>query len=130
MIAYTTLQLSETLGFMSVMAALVSVWRLVRLRAEVRSVAFDNRYDLSLRRMFLIGFAVYMLGAAMRETVVLWAGVLQWSDMSIIMSSISRVIQIVGACVYVRAATLPRCGEIGWLTVLLSSVAFSLVSPR
>ena len=114
---------------MSFLAMLVAIWRVFTLRQAVYSVGPATRYDLSIRYMFLIGFALYMGGSAMRETVVLIAGATDWTDMMITLSATSRLIQIAGACVYVRGATVRPCGELGWNVVLGVSVLFALINP-
>lgn len=128
LISYMAYQASEVLGFMSFIAMLVAVWRLTHLQDQVQSVS-SVAYDMTMRRMFLIGFALYMGGATMRELVVLWAGIETWTEQAILMSMSSRIVQIGGACVYIRAATTPRCKELGWIIVLAMALMFSLASP-
>ena len=129
MISTFAYQASETLGFMSLMAMLVAVWRLATLRDAVGMVGPASAFDMTIRRMFLLGFALYMGGSVMREAVVLWAGVYQWDDTAVLLSASSRLVQVLGACVYVRGATVTLCGEKAWMTVLGASMFFAVVNP-
>lgn len=123
------LHMSETLGFMSLMALLVAIIRFLRLNREVAAIQYSASVDFSLRRQFLIGFSLYMAGAVIRESVVLSAGMSGWTETEVMISTISRLIQVAGACVYVRAATVPRCGEWAWIVLLTMSTLFAIASP-
>ena len=85
--------------------------------------------NTSLRRQFLLGFSLYMSGAGMRELVVMMAGVTAWDDTAIALLMISRIIQVIGVCVYVRAATTHVCNEKGWVMLLCAATLFAIVSP-
>lgn len=131
MLHFIALHLSAILAFLSVEAVLVAVFRLATLSRG--TAGYDNSSDARLpggpvRVWVLVAFALYLSGAAMREAVVLVAGIQTWGDQAIMWSSGARVIQIVGACLFVAAATYRPCGHWVWGTVLVAALLFSTVA--
>lgn len=131
MITFIALHLSAILAFLSVEAVLVAVFRLASLARN--GVGNGNGSEASLpvsnvRAWVLVAFAVYLAGASMREAVVLIAGIQNWGETAILWSSGARVLQIIGACLFVAAATYRQCGHWVWGTVLVAAVLFSTVA--
>lgn len=131
MITFIALHLSAILAFISVEAVLVAVFRLASLARNGEGNGNGSEASLpigNVRAWVLLSFAVYLIGASMREAVVLIAGIQTWGDTAILWSSGSRCLQIIGACMFVAAATYRRCGHWVWGTVLAAAVLFSMVA--
>jgi len=131
MIPVVALHLSAILAFLSVEAVLVAVFRLVSLTRGGSEDGNGSEAPLpigNVRAWVLLAFAVYLTGASMREAVVLIAGIQNWNETAILWSSGSRVLQIVGACMFVAAATYRQCGHWVWGTVLVVAILFSTVA--
>ena len=131
MITFVALHLSAILAFLSVEAVLVAVFRLASLARNGDGNSNGSEASLpigNVRAWVLLAFAVYLTGASMREAVVLIAGIQSWGDQAILWSSGSRVLQIVGACLFVAAATYRQCGHWVWGTVLAAAILFSMVA--
>ena len=125
------LHLSAVLAFLSVEAVLVAVFRLASLGRNGNGAGNGSEAPLpmgNVRAGVLIAFAIYLTGASMREAVVLLAGLGVWSDQAIMWSSGARVLQIIGACLFVGAATYRQCGHWVWGTVLVAAILFSTVA--
>ena len=131
MIQFAALHLSAILAFLSVEAVLVAVFRLASLARGEPEDGNGSEAPLpigNVRAWVLLAFAIYLTGASMREAVVLIAGIQTWSDTAILWSSGSRVLQIIGACLFVAAATNRQCGHWVWGTVLVAAILFSAVA--
>lgn len=75
------------------------------------------RWPTALRRDFLFAFGLFLGGTLIRELVVCFYGVSGWPHEALIWSGTGRLVQIVGAALFVRAALRDSCGEWGWLLV-------------
>jgi len=131
MLHFIALHLSAILGFLSVEAVLVAVFRLASLGRNGDGNGNGSEAPLPLgnvRAGVLLAFAVYLTGASIREAVVLMSGIGVWGDQSIMWSAGARVLQIIGACLFVGAATYRQCGHWVWGTVLVAAVLFSTVA--
>lgn len=111
---------------MSLFAAMLAVYRMFHV---VTISSLGHAINVQLRRQFLLGFSLYMAGAGMRELIVMAAGMTAWDDTAIALSMVSRIIQVIGVCVYVRAATIHACNEMGWVMLLCVATLFAIVSP-
>lgn len=104
---------SEALAFLCFAGLVTCLWRLPRAEYPAH----------------LIAFALMLLGTLVRESVIYFWGADVWTATPILVSAIARDIQIVGAVLFVRAVTLPRCGEWVWIGVLVASLLFASVLP-
>jgi hypothetical protein len=77
----------------------------------------------------LVAFALMLLGTLLREVTVYVYGVDVWGHWALILSSVARDVQIVGALLFLRAVTLQRCGEWVWLGALMAALLFAAVLP-
>lgn len=73
----------------------------------------------------LIAFALMLLGTLVREVTIFVWGADAWGTMPILVSAVARDFQIVGALLFVRAITLPRCGEWVWIGTGIASLIFA-----
>lgn len=104
---------SEMLAFLSFAGLLTCLWRLPK--AEYPG--------------HLIAFGLMLLGTLMREVAIYAWGAENWGPMPLLISGLARDVQIVGALMFVRAVTRPRCGEWVWLGVAVASLLFASVLP-
>lgn len=104
---------SEVLGFLSFAGLVTCLWRLPRAEYPAH----------------LIAFALMLGGTLVREIAVYLYGAEVWGPAALFLSAIARDIQIVGALLFVRAVTLPRCGEWVWLGCAAAAVLFAGVMP-
>lgn len=131
MLRFIITHLSAILGFLSLEAVLVAVFRLASLGRNGNGAGNGSEAPLPLgnvRAGVLIAFAIYLTGASMREAVLLIAGTQIWGDQALMWSSAARVLQIIGACLFVGAATYRQCGHWVWGTVLGAAILFSTVA--
>jgi hypothetical protein len=131
MLHFTIMHMSAILGFLSIEAVLVAVFRLASLgrHGDGNGNGSEARLPMgNVRAGVLVAFAVYLTGAAIREAVVLIWGLGVWSDEAIIWSAGARVLQIIGACLFVGAATYRQCGHWVWGTVLVAAILSSTVA--
>lgn len=86
-------------------------------------VAVWFRWRHAVRKDFLVAFALVMGDTILREYAV-WRYDVQWPDGSdaLYIVTVSRVLLIAGAAVYIRGAVKDRWGE--WLTPSLIAAAF------
>jgi hypothetical protein len=75
------------------------------------------RWRTAARRDFLLAFALFLGGTLIRELVVFWYGAVNWPADALLWSASGRLVQIVGAAFFVRAALKHDCGEWGWIIV-------------
>ena len=125
------LHLAAILAFLSVEAVLVAVFRLASLGRNGNGAGNGSEAPLpmgNVRAGVLVAFAIYLTGASMREAVVLIAGIQMWNDQAIMWSSGARVLQIIGTCLFVAAATYRQCGHWVWGSVLVAAILFSTVA--
>lgn len=78
----------------------------------------------------LIAFGFMLAGTLMRETVALHYGVMAWTDTAMFLSGTARSLKIIGALMFVRIVTVPRCGEWAWVTLAIAAFSFALVVPK
>lgn len=77
----------------------------------------------------LAAFAVMLAGAFLRELAVLIWGVEVWSGPPMLISAIGHDVQIAGALLFVRAATIGRCHEWVWIGIAAASLLFAGLLP-
>lgn len=75
----------------------------------------------------LIAFALMLAGTLIREVVIYLWGATTWGAAPTLASAIARDVQIVGALLFVRAVTQPRCGEWVWVGVAAAALLFATV---
>jgi hypothetical protein len=75
------------------------------------------RWRTAARRDFLAAFALFLAGTLIRELVVFGYGATNWTAEAVMWSASGRLVQIVGAAFFVRAALKHDCGEWGWIIV-------------
>lgn len=105
---------SEVLAFLCAAGLVTCLWRLPK--AEYPG--------------HLVAFGLMLVGTLIREGVVHFWGPAAWTEAAILISAVARDVQIVGALLFVRAVTRPRCGEWVWLGTGLAGLIFAvLVAP-
>lgn len=77
------------------------------------------RWSSALHRDYLFAFAVFLFGSMIREMTVHYYGAISWPPEALIWSGLSRIIQIVGIALFIRASLGKVCGEWGWIAVLV-----------
>lgn len=86
------------------------------------------RWPTANRRDFLLAFGVFLVGTLIREAVVWWYGVAHWPADALSWSGIGRVVQIIGAALFVRASLKHACGEWGWVLVFaVAAIAAAII---
>jgi hypothetical protein len=85
-------QASQALGFLSLIGV----------------AAAAVRWKTAARRDILLAFAIYLLGASMREMVVYYyhGG---WTQLAYMLSGAARLVQLVGVTIFLRAALSEHC---------------------
>lgn len=87
-------QTSQALGFLSMLGVVASV----------------VRWQTALRRDILLAFAIYLCGSSLREVVVYaYSYPDGWTALAYTLSGVSRVIQLVGVILFLRAALSKHC---------------------
>lgn len=95
---------------------------LLALLCAAGIAACGVRWRQALRRDFLFAFGLFLAGTLVRELVVFFFGVVGWPPEAVAWSGLGRVIQVLGAALFVRASLKEACGEWGW--ALVFAVAF------
>lgn len=80
------------------------------------------RWSSAVHRDYLFAFGVFLLGSMIREATVYYYGVTGWPQDALIWSGLSRVIQIAGIALFIRASLAKVCGEWGWIAVLVAAM--------
>lgn len=75
------------------------------------------RWRTANRRDFLLAFGIFLVGSFIREAVVYRYGIDSWPPDALTWSALGRLVQIVGAAMFVRASLKHACGEWGWALV-------------
>lgn len=123
MMADLTILLSSVLLLMSAEAVLVAVFRIFRLSTAEGQAAPVNRQ----RTWVLSAFAIYLLGAVIREIGVLVYAFSLWSGDALIVACVARVLQVTGASLFVGAVTHRQCGHRIWVGTLIGAFALGFV---
>ena len=98
---------------------------MLAVMACIGLVAVLMRWGRAKRKDYLFAFALILVGLVLREVAVaIWGG-RTWPDEAILLSTFGRVLKLIGAVLFVRAATLERCGEVFWAGTLALSVALA-----
>ena len=118
-----TLHLSAVLAMISMQAVATAVFRIIRTLPPADALA-------QMRMVTLLAFALFMLGAAAREAVVVVAGVEAWSYTPIVWSGVARAVQLAGAVLFIWNITRGICGNWLWTMSLGVAVAFSILVIR
>lgn len=100
---------------------------MLAVMATIGLVAVLLRWPAARRKDYLFAFAVILVGLVLREVAVAVWGGRSWPDEAILLSTVGRVLKLIGAVLFVRAATLERCGEVFWVGTLGLSVALAVV---
>lgn len=104
-------QTSQALGFLSMLGVIASV----------------VRWKDAVRKDILLAFAIYLLGASLRESVVYYYSSTEggpgWTPLAYLLSGLSHVVQLTGVVLFLRAALADRCPA--W--VLWSLLAFVIL---
>ena len=106
-------------------ALLTNTSELLALLCAAGVAACLVRWPTAHRRDFLLAFAVFLAGTLGRELVVYLYGASGWTPTAVTLSGLSRVVQIVGSLLFVRASLRDTCGEWGWIVVFIVSVIFA-----
>lgn len=90
-------QTSQALGFLSMLGVVAAV----------------VRWKSAVRKDILFAFAIYLMGASLRETVVYYysttGGGPGWTPFAYLMSGCARVVQLTGVVLFLRAALSEHC---------------------
>lgn len=87
------------------------------------------RWRNATRRDFLLAFLIFLFGTALREVPVYFAGMSAWSINWVLLSGISRVVQLIGVVLFVRASLRDHCGPWGWKAVVFGVLILTAVIP-
>lgn len=80
------------------------------------------------RTMVLFAFALYLVGASLREVTVLANHPeVVWGTVSIVFSCVSRALQVAGATLFVGAVTYRECSHWVWGSFLVVALLFGAV---
>ena len=79
-----------------------------------------------MRRDLLLAFAIYLLGSSIRESVVYHYGGQNWDETALLLSGLSRVIQLVGVTLFIWGAVREHCQP--WCIWALLGVVLALVA--
>lgn len=86
------------------------------------------RWRTAVRRDFLFAFGLFLAGTLIRELVVFGYGAVGWPAAAVAWSASGRLVQIIGAALFVRASLKENCGEWGWVGVFaVAAVVASLI---
>lgn len=123
MLQHISFQLSAILLFLSGAAAVIAV---LRMTQPIQPLT-NRPAGMNTRTMVLFSFAIYLLGASIREVVVLAndPGFL-WGHASLVFSCLSRSLQVAGATLFVGAVTHRECGHWIWTIFLACAVVFGI----
>lgn len=83
------------------------------------------RWRTAARRDLLLAFAIFLAGTLGRELVVYFYGSVNWASPAVWWSGSGRLVQIIGAALFVRAALKNDCGEWGWIGVFAVAAIFA-----
>lgn len=90
-------------------------------------VAAMFRMQKAARPDILVAFIIFLLGTFAREVVVHVYGVYSWPMTAVYLSGIARLCQILGAALFIRAAIKDRCGEWGWVAIVLGTALLAVL---
>lgn len=94
--------------------------------ALIGVMAAAVRWKNALRRDLLLAFAIYLLGSSVRESVVYYYGGQNWTELALLLSGLSRVIQLVGVTLFIWGAVREHCAP--WAIWALLGVVLVLVA--
>lgn len=97
-------QTSQALGFLSFIGV----------------IAAAIRWEKAVRKDILLAFAIYLLGASLREAVVYYYGGGRWTEAAYLLSGTARLVQLAGVVLFLRAALSDHCPP--WAQWLLFAV--------
>lgn len=124
MLPTITVHMSAMLAFLSLEAVIIAVLRLVRGPFSDANGAVSPG---AARRWVLAAFAIYLVGAVIREAVVMAVGISGWGETAIMVSGVSRVFQLVGAAMFIGGVTHRESGPWIWTTTLASALIFAVL---
>lgn len=104
---------------MNVGALMQNSSELLALLCLAGLIAMILRWKYATRRDIKLAFGVFMAASVLREVVVLIFGPQGWPAEAMMMSFAGRVGQIIGALLFLRAISREKCGEVGWMVVLI-----------
>lgn len=90
-------------------------------------VAAMYRMPRASRPDVLLAFIVFLLGTFGREVVVHMYGMQTWPATAVYLSGLARLFQIIGAAMFIRAAIKERCGEWGWIAIILGTALLAVL---
>lgn len=79
------------------------------------------RWPDARRRDFLAAFVLFLFGTFIAQLPVYIGGMVGWGADLVLVSAGGRIIQNVGALLFVRAALRDHCGPWGWVAVLFAA---------
>ena len=83
------------------------------------------RWKRAVRRDLLLAFGIYLLGSSIRESVVYYYGGQNWDETALLLSGLSRVVQLVGVTLFIWGAVREHCAP--WALWALLGVVLALV---
>jgi hypothetical protein len=84
--------------------------------AGLMTTAF--RWRKSRRPDLMVAFGVFLAGAALREVPLYLGGAFQWPVELVLLGGISRLTQVVGCILFIRATLRDECPPWGWKAVV------------
>lgn len=97
----------------------VNTSELIAILCAVGIATCALRWSSAVHRNYLFAFGVFLLGSMIREVTVHYYGVTGWPPDALVWSGVSRLIQIAGIALFIRASLAKVCGEWGWIAVLV-----------
>lgn len=102
-------QISQALGVLGLCGALAAAYR----------------WNKAIRKDFLMSFIFFMVGTSLREGVVYHWGNQQWGDLPLMLSALSRLMQVVGSIMFIRYATKDICPP--WMLCVFMAIVACFV---
>lgn len=110
----------------------ISTWISMRLAAAIGENAAEAlallavagvvsgllRWHKAARRDFMASFIIFLLGTALAQLPVYLGGMVGWGVDLIVVSAAGRLVQNLGAVLFIRASLRDECGPWGWRTIV------------
>lgn len=99
------------------------------LMAFVGMLAGLARWKHAARKDFLFAFIVFLLGTVIAQVPVHIGGMTGWGPDLVFLSGVGRMVQNVGAALFIVASLRDRCPRWGWISLLAAVVFVTLWVP-
>ena len=95
------------------------------LMAFVGMLAGLARWKHAARKDFLLSFIIFLLGTVISQVPVHLGGMTGWGPDLVFLSGVGRMVQNLGAALFIVASLRDHCPRWGWISLL---AAISLVT--